>query len=82
MSACKTISGTQLTDKCIQDKWRAITMKNILTELTALTWTLAGTGLVLITLSGDTRKNGIFISVAAIVLSLVVAFFKKDESAE
>ena len=57
-------------------------MKNILTELTALTWTLAGTGLVLITLSGDTRKNGIFISVAAIVLSLVVAFFKKDESAE
>ena len=57
-------------------------MKNILTELTALTWTLAGTGLVLITLSGDTRRNGILISVAAIVLSLVVAFFKKDESAE
>jgi len=57
-------------------------MKNILTELTALTWTLAGTGLVLITLSGDTRKNGILISIAAIVLSLTVAFFKKDEPAE
>ena len=57
-------------------------MKNILTELTALTWTLAGTGLVLITLSGDTRKNGILISIAAIVLSLTVAFFKKDEPTE
>lgn len=36
-----------------------------------LAWTLGGTGLVLITLSGKTLKWGIYISVAALVVHLV-----------
>lgn len=38
-----------------------------------LSWTLGGTGLVLITLSGKTLRWGIYISVAALVVHLVCA---------
>jgi hypothetical protein len=54
-------------------------MENVKKELKGLIWTLAGTGLVLITLSGSTRTTGIWISVAAIVLSLGSAYLSKDE---
>jgi hypothetical protein len=35
-------------------------------EMGDLSWTLAGTGLVLITLSGDTLKWGLWMSIAAL----------------
>lgn len=50
-----------------------------LQELGALSWTLAGTGLVLITLSGDTRRLGIIISLAGLGLHLVGVLTKGDD---
>lgn len=47
-----------------------------------LSWTLGGTGLVLITLSGKTLRWGIYISVAALIVHLVcavIAGFEEDE---
>lgn len=41
-------------------------------ELGDLSWTLAGTGLVLITLSGDTLRWGLYMSVSALVIHLLV----------
>lgn len=49
-----------------------------LKELSALSWTLAGTGLVLITLSGDTRKMGILISLAGLVVHLLGNLIKEE----
>lgn len=46
-------------------------LKKILGELSSLGWTLAGTGLVLITLSGDTQKWGIYMSIAALVIHII-----------
>ena len=40
-------------------------------EMLYLGWTLAGTGLVLITLSSTTLKQGIYISLAGFTLHLV-----------
>lgn len=48
-------------------------------EMSALAWTLGGTGLVLITLSGDTKTLGIYISVVALVAHLVGALTNKDD---
>lgn len=42
-------------------------------------WTLAGTGLVLITLSGTTRTIGIWLSVSALVLHFVSYLIPEDE---
>lgn len=50
-----------------------------LQELGALSWTLAGTGLVLITLSGNTRQLGIIISLAGLGLHLVGVLTKGDD---
>lgn len=50
-----------------------------LQELGALSWTLAGTGLVLITLSGDTRRLGIIISLAGLGMHLVGVLTKGDD---
>lgn len=36
--------------------------------ITEQAWTLAGTGLVLITLSGSTRTAGVWLSVSALIL--------------
>ena len=50
-------------------------MKKIISEVSSLGWTLAGTGLVLITLSGDTQKWGIYMSLVALfvhVASLII----------
>jgi hypothetical protein len=40
-------------------------------EIAALAWTLGGTGLVLITLSGDTLRYGVWISIASLALHLI-----------
>jgi hypothetical protein len=46
-------------------------LRRIVREMFYLGWTLAGTGLVLITLSSTTLKQGIYISVAGLALHLV-----------
>lgn len=46
-------------------------IKRLLSEFSALGWTLGGTGLVLITLSGDTMKWGLYISIASLVVHLL-----------
>jgi hypothetical protein len=46
-------------------------MKKIVSEIHGLTWTLAGTGMVLITLSGSTRTLGIQITLAAIIVHVI-----------
>lgn len=57
-------------------------IKKALNEISALAWTLGGTGLVLITLSGDTARIGWWISGASLVLHMIgVLFpFKVDDS--
>lgn len=54
-------------------------VKKWLDEITGLAWTLAGTGLVLITLTGSTRRLGIIISVVGLVVNLIAVAFKGDE---
>lgn len=54
--------------------------RNVRNEIFALSWTLGGTGLVLITLSGETLKWGLWISGASLVLHMIGAvFFKSDQ---
>jgi hypothetical protein len=52
-------------------------MNKFLSEIHALTWTLAGTGMVLITLSGNTRTLGIQITIAALIVHMVGALVKE-----
>lgn len=47
-------------------------------EINGLVWTLAGTGMVLITLSGKTLKWGIWITVAGLLLHFVTSKFNGD----
>lgn len=54
-------------------------MKKWLDEISGLVWTLAGTALVLITLSGDTRRLGWVLSVSALVIHLVLIAAKKGD---
>jgi len=71
------------------DKWEFTPMKYlskikdkliaIWNEMGDLSWTLAGTGLVLITLSGDTLKWGLWMSIAALVIHLAVIITGKDD---
>jgi hypothetical protein len=56
---------------CLVKKW--------LDEVTGLAWTLAGTGLVLITLTGSTRRLGIIISVIGLAVNLVAIAIKGDD---
>ena len=53
-------------------------IKKLLKEIHALTWTLGGTGLVLITLSGATRSWGIKITIASLIVHLCGVLVKKD----
>lgn len=53
-------------------------MKKFLSEIHALTWTLAGTGTVLITLSGRTRALGWWISGIALIIHLLGVYFKEN----
>lgn len=71
------------------DKWEFTPMKYlskikdkliaIWNEMGDLSWTLAGTGLVLITLSGDTLKWGLWMSIAALAVHLAVIITSKDD---
>lgn len=55
--------------------------KKLWDELTALSWTIAGTVLVLVTLSGATQKIGFWISVIALVVHLFGVFIRfSDET--
>jgi len=53
-------------------------LKKIFFETSALSWTIGGTGIVLITLSGETREMGIWISVASFVFHMVGVLLEKD----
>lgn len=50
-----------------------------LREMSALAWTLGGTGMVLITLSGNTRTLGIYISIASLVVHMLGVLLSKSE---
>ncbi len=54
-------------------------IKQLWGEMGDLSWTLAGTGLVLITLSGDTLKWGIWMSVTALAIQLAVILSSKTD---
>jgi hypothetical protein len=54
-------------------------MKKWIDEISALVWTLAGTALVLITLSGDTRRLGWVLSISALVIHLSLIAAKKGD---
>lgn len=54
-------------------------MNRWLGEFAGLVWTLAGTALVLITLSGQTRTIGLWISGAALILNLAAIALQKEE---
>jgi len=54
-------------------------MKKILSEIHALTWTLAGTGMVLITLSGNTRTLGWRITIIAIIVHFLKVLLEKEK---
>jgi hypothetical protein len=56
--------------------------KKATNELTALAWTLGGTGLVLITLSGETARIGWFISAASLIIHMVGTLFPFKEKEE
>jgi hypothetical protein len=49
-------------------------MKRLWNYLTDQTWTLAGTGMVLITLSGPTLRQALWLSGIALVLHSVLSF--------
>ena len=51
----------------------------IVNEFHALAWTLAGAITVLITLSGETRTMGVWISAVALVVHLLGIVLKKGE---
>lgn len=54
--------------------------KKLINSLSELSWTLGGTGLVLITLSGETQKWGFWITIGSLVAYLVGATLgNKDE---
>lgn len=57
-------------------------VKKIVSESHALAWTLAGTALVLITLSGETKTKGLWISGIALGAHLIGVLVKKDEDNE
>jgi len=54
-------------------------LKRVLKESYSLAWTLAGTGLVLITLSGQTREWGIWISLGALAIHLLAVLLISED---
>ena len=54
-------------------------IKKIFFETSALSWTIGGTGIVLITLSGETREMGIWISIASFVFHMIGVVLDKDK---
>jgi hypothetical protein len=51
-------------------------MNKMFDDATGLVWTVAGTALVLITLSGDTQRIGLMIGGAGLIINLVALAFK------
>jgi hypothetical protein len=56
--------------------------KKLMSETSALAWTLGGTGLVLITLSGATRTIGIWISVISLLGHFAGVVTNKEDEVE
>ncbi len=54
-------------------------LKKIVNEFHSLAWTLAGAVTVLITLSGETRTMGIWISGIALLIHLAGIVIKKED---
>ena len=54
-------------------------MKKYVDEILALSWTLGGTSMVLITLSGETLKWGLWIAAASLTFHLIGTALKKPE---
>lgn len=54
-------------------------MRKFVDEILALAWTLGGTGMVLITLSGQTLKWGLWISALSLVFHMLGAMLKREE---
>jgi hypothetical protein len=48
-------------------------------EMYGLLWTLAGTGLVLITLSGSVKVIALWITGVTLIAHLLGSFFQEDE---
>lgn len=57
-------------------------MKKIQNYLVENIWVWAGTGLVLLTLSGQTLKQALWITCVAILIHSVVTFLKKGDENE
>jgi hypothetical protein len=57
-------------------------IKKLFKETSALSWTLGGTALVLITLSGTTKAIGLWITAVSLIAHFLGVFFSKDEEAE
>ena len=57
-------------------------LKKFLQETTMLGWTIGGTGLVLITLSGETREFGIYISIASFIVHMFGVLINWDSEKE
>ena len=53
-------------------------LKKFVQEITMLGWTIGGTCLVLITLSGETREYGIWISIVSFVVHMVGVLINWD----
>jgi hypothetical protein len=53
-------------------------LQKFIEEIQGLAWTLAGTALVLITLSGQVRTYGLWISGIALTTHLIASFLKDD----
>ena len=69
------------TDIC-RDEFKSILlqiMKKVLNYLADNTWTWAGTGLVLITLSGTTFKQAFTLTAIAIVIHSVITLGTKED---
>jgi hypothetical protein len=56
--------------------------KRILNELHALAWTLSGGVIVIITLSGQTRTYGLWLTIAAFVVHMFGVMVKGDSNEE
>ncbi len=54
-------------------------IKKLVNEAHSLIWTLAGTALVLITLSGQVQKTALQISFLALLFHVFGVLIKKDE---
>lgn len=60
--------------KYVKKLWR-----RVVKEAYSLAWTLAGTGLVLITLTGDVRNYGIIISVIALAVHIAALIILPED---